>query len=95
MDYRTRRRSEYCVLSQKNPRAVKGVWNTHNIPDIYKEAASQHEHPYTKPIDLQNELMVPASHESDFVIDPAAGSLSVLEAAKNRQPTFLGYDLNG
>ena len=95
MGYRTRRRSEYCVVLQKQPRRAKGVWKIHTIPDVVQESASQREHPHTKPVDLQGELMAAVSHEGDFVIDPAAGSFSVLQAAKNRRRTFLGCDLNG
>ncbi len=95
MGYRTRRRGEYCVVLQKQPRKAKGVWKIHNIPDVVQETASQREHPHTKPVDLQGELMTAVSHEGDFVIDPAAGSFSVLQAAKNRRRTFLGCDLNG
>ena len=93
--YRTRRRAEYCVVLQKQPRKAKGVWKIHNITDVIQEQASQREHPHTKPVDLQGELMAAVSHEGDFVIDPAAGSFSVLQAARNRRRTFLGCDLNG
>ena len=95
MGYRTRRRAEYCVVLQKQPRRAKGVWKTHNIPDVVQERASQREHPHAKPVDLQGELMVAVSHEGDWVIDPAAGSFSVLEAARNCHRNFLGCDLNG
>ena len=95
MGYRTRRRAEYCVVLQKQPRRAKGVWKTHNIPDVAQERASQREHPHAKPVDLQGELMVAVSHEGDWVIDPAAGSFSVLEAARNCHRNFLGCDLNG
>ncbi len=80
---------------QKQPRKAKGFWKTHNIPDVVQERASQREHPHAKPVDLQGELMVAVSHEGDWVIDPAAGSFSVLEAARNRHRNFLGCDLNG
>ena len=95
MGYRTRRRAEYCVILQKQPRKAKGVWKIHNIPDVYKEAATKGDHPHTKPIDLQGELMAAVSQEGDFVIDPAAGSFSVLQAAKKHRRIFLGCDLNG
>ena len=95
MGYRTRRRAEYCVVLQKRPRKAKGVWKTHNIPDVIQERASQRDHPHAKPVDLQGALMAAVSHEGDFVIDPAAGSFSVLQAARNRRRTFLGCDLNG
>ena len=95
MGYRTRRQGEYCIVLQKQPRKAKGVWKVHNIPDVYQESVSQRDHPHAKPIDLQGELMAAVSHEGDFVIDPAAGSFSVLDAARNRRRTFLGCDLNG
>ena len=95
MGYRTRRRAEYCVVLQKRPRKAKGVWKIHNIPDVVQERASQRDHPHAKPVDLQGALMAAVSHGGDFVIDPAAGSFSVLQAARNRRRTFLGCDLNG
>lgn len=94
MGYRTRRRAEYCVVLQKQPRKAKGVWKIHNIPDVIHEKVSKKDHPHSKPVDLQGELMSAVSHEGDFVIDPAAGSFSVLQAARNRHRTFLGCDLN-
>lgn len=95
MGYRTRRRAEYCIVLQKQPRRAKGVWKVHNIPDVVPETASQREHPHAKPIELQGALISAVSHEGDYVIDPAAGSFSVLEAALDRRRAFLGCDLNG
>ncbi|WP_419737677.1 DNA methyltransferase [Ruegeria sp.] len=95
MGYRTRRRGEYCIVLQKQPRKAKGVWKIHNIPDVIQEQVSQRDHPHSKPIDIQGQLMAAVSHEGDFVIDPAAGSFSVLQAARNHGRTFLGCDLNG
>ena len=95
MGYRTRRRAEYCIILQKHPRRAKGVWKIHSIPDVVREKASQREHPHSKPVELQGDLIAAVSHEGDFVIDPAAGSFSVLEAASKRSRTFLGCDLNG
>ena len=34
MGYRTRRKSEYCLVLQKVPLRAKGVWRSHNIPDV-------------------------------------------------------------
>jgi len=95
MGYRTRRRAEYCVILQKQPRRAKGVWKVHNIPDVIQEQVSQNKHPHAKPIDLQRDLMSAVSDEGDFVIDPAAGSFSVLLAAQKCHRMFLGCDLNG
>ena len=95
MGYRTRRRAEYCIILQKQPRRAKGVWKVHNIPDVIQEQVSQREHPHAKPVDLQGKLLEAVSHEADYVIDPATGSLSVLKAAVNQRRNFLGCDLNG
>ena len=95
MGYRTRRRAEHCIILQKPPRKAKGVWKVHNIPDVVPEQVSQREHPHAKPTSLQGQLMAAVSHEGDFVIDPAAGSFSVLQAAREQRRNFLGCDLNG
>ncbi|MCY3828861.1 MAG: DNA methyltransferase [Rhodospirillaceae bacterium] len=95
MGYRTRRRAEYCIVLQKQPRKAKGVWKVHTIPDVVRETVSQREHPHAKPVDLQGELLAAVTHEGDYVLDPAAGSFSVLEAARLRRRNFLGCDING
>ena len=95
MGYRTRRRAEYCIILQKRPKRAKGVWMVHNIPDVVRESVSQKEHPHSKPVDLQGALLSAVTNEGDYVIDPAAGSFSVLDAARNHGRVFLGCDLNG
>lgn len=96
MGYRTRRRAEYCLVLQKWPRRAKGVWTNHTLADVVREpAVGKRGHPHAKPVDLQGELMAAVSHEGDVVIDPAAGSFSVLDAAISRARTFLGCDLEG
>lgn len=95
MGYRTRRTGEYCIVLQKEPRQAKGVWKVHNIPDVCHEPVLKAEHPHTKPVDLQGDLIMAVSNEGDYVIDPAAGSFSVLQAAQNRHRNFLGCDLEG
>lgn len=95
MGYRTRRRGEYCVVLQKKPRRAKGVWKEHTIPDVWKEPSCRRTHPHAKPVELQGALLAAVSNENDLVIDPAAGSFSVLEAARSRGRNFLGCDLLG
>jgi len=95
MGYRSRRVTEYCAVLQKQPRKAKGVWKIHTIPDTWREKAVKSEHPHAKPLDLQGELLAAVSNEGDYVIDPAAGSFSVLEAARLRHRNFLGCDLEG
>ena len=93
MGYRSRRVSEYCVVLQKHPRRAKGVWKIHNIRDVWLERTETKEHPHQKPIGLQGELIAAVSNEGDYVIDPAAGSFSVMEAALSKGRNFIGCDL--
>lgn len=92
MGYRSRRKSEYCLIIQKTPKRAKGVWKTHNIPDIWYEKVKK-VHPHTKPIELQRVLIEAVSEVDDIIIDPAAGGFSVLEACKLCNRNFLGGDL--
>lgn len=95
MGYRTRRLGEYLVVLQKGPRRAKGVWKVHNIPDVWHEEVKRNGHTHKKPVDLQGELIAAVSNEGDIVVDPAAGSFSVMEACKMRGRNFLGCDING
>ena len=95
MGYRTRRRAEYCVVLQKAPKRAKGVWTDHGITDVWPEKASQKEHPHAKPVGLQARLIEAVTQPGDLVVDPAAGSFSVLKAATDRNRLFLGCDLKG
>ena len=95
MGYRTRRSSEHLVVLQKKPRRAKGVWTIHTIPDVWAETVPRNGHTHRKPLELQGELIAAVSNPGDIVIDPAAGSFSVLEACQLRGRNFLGCDLNG
>ena len=94
MGYRTRRQAEYCLILQKSPTKAKGIWNDHGIPDVIFEKVSQKSHPHAKPVRLQQRLLCAVTQPGDTVIDPAAGSFSVLQAAHQSQRTFLGCDLH-
>lgn len=95
MGYRTRRVAEYCFVLQKYPRRAKGVWKIHTIPDVWREKITKKTHPHCKPVELQGQLIAAVSNEGDLVIDPAAGSFSVLDAAIDQDRVFLGCDLEG
>ncbi len=96
MGYRSRRRTEYCIVLQREPRKAKGVWKVHNIPDTWDEKVSNGSgHPHKKPIGLQGQLIAAVSNQGDIVIDPAAGDFTVMEAAHRHGRNFLGCDLNG
>ena len=95
MGYRTRRTSEYLVVLQKTPKRAKGVWSVHTIPDIWQEKATNSKNaPHRKPVRLQCELISAVTQPGDIVLDPAAGSFSVLDAANMRGRNFLGGDIH-
>ena len=95
MGYRTRRRAEYCMVLQKKPKRAKGIWTDHGIPDVWPEKSCQKIHPHAKPLELQKRLISAVTQPEDLIIDPAAGSFSVLEAAKSQNRNFLGCDIRG
>jgi site-specific DNA-methyltransferase (adenine-specific) len=92
MGYRTRRTAEYLVVVQKEPKRAKGVWSVHNIPDVWNEKQNTH-HAHAKPIKLQTALIEAVTKEGDVIIDPAAGSYSVMESAYTVKRNFIGCDL--
>ncbi len=94
MGYRTRRSSEYLVVLQKRPKKARHAWNDHTIPDVWAERA-QKVHPHAKPVELQRRLILAVTEPGDWVIDPAAGSYSVLAACEAAGRRFLGGDLLG
>jgi site-specific DNA-methyltransferase (adenine-specific) len=94
MGYRTRRMSEYCLVLQKTPLRAKGVWLVHDIPDVIEERLARRV-THAKPIKLQARLIEALTNPRDVVIDPAAGSYSVLEACRLSGRRFLGCDIGG
>ena len=96
MGYRTRRCSEYLIILQTLPRRAKNVWKVHNILDVWEEPVkSKNGHTHRKPVKLQSRLITAVSNENDVIVDPAAGSFSVMESANNAGRNFLGCDING
>lgn len=94
MGYRTRRYSEYLLILQKRPKRAKGVWQRHDIPDVWTETVAPRQcsiHP--KPVNLQAALIEAVTDAGDVVLDPAAGSYSVLTAALQAGRQFLGCDI--
>ena len=89
-----RHRSEFCVILQKEPRHAKGVWTLRNISDVWQEKIPRKTHPHNKPVDLQGEFIEAVTSPGDLVVDPAAGSFSVLDACRMRGRNFPGCDLS-
>ena len=94
MGYRTRRTSEYCLILQKKPLRAKGVWKAHDIPDVWNEKLPSRGG-HAKPVGLQSRLIDCLTNPGDVVIDPAAGTFTVLDACRATGRTFLGCDLEG
>ena len=93
MGYRTRRFCEFLMILQKQPRRAKGVWQIRNIPDFYEEKITHKKHTHQKPIELQSKMIEATTRENDIVIDPCAGSFSVMQACLNTGRKFLGCDI--
>ncbi|OHD53579.1 MAG: modification methylase [Spirochaetes bacterium GWF1_51_8] len=94
MGYRTRRQVEYLVVIQKEPQRAKGAWKKHDIPDVWSEKVKNSNHAHPKPIGLQKELILATSNENDIVLDPAAGTFSVMNAAIATNRRFIGCDIS-
>jgi|ERR1035437_1915944 site-specific DNA-methyltransferase (adenine-specific) len=95
MGYRTRRFSEYLIVLQKAPLRAKGVWKSHSIPDVWTEKIDKNDrsHTHAKPIGLQKTLIECVTNIGDIVVDPCAGSYSVMKAALAVERHFIGCDL--
>jgi site-specific DNA-methyltransferase (adenine-specific) len=95
LGYRTRKRSEYLVIFQKQPLRTKGIWKVHNIPDVWQEKIAVKNHTHSKPVELQKHLIEAVTGLDDIVVDPAAGGYSVLASANEVKRNFLGCDILG
>jgi site-specific DNA-methyltransferase (adenine-specific) len=94
MGYRTRRTSEHCVVLQKTPLRAKGIWKSHDIPDVVDEKLAVR-FAHAKPVQLQARLIECLTNPGEIVLDPAAGTYSVMEACQRTERHFLGCDLLG
>ena len=94
MGYRSRRSSEYLMVFQKKPLRAKGVWTRHDIPDVWVEKVTT-KTTHAKPTGLQQALIEAVTAPGDLVLDPAAGTFSVLDACRESGRNFLGCDING
>ena len=92
MGYRTRRKSEYLIVIQKEPLKAKSTWKDHSLGDVWVEKTNKN-HPHSKPILLQSRLIKAVTEEGDIVVDPASGGYSVFEACKLTCRQFLGGDI--
>lgn len=92
MGYRSRRRSEYLIVVQKEPRKAKSTWILHDIPDVWEEKIEKI-HPHSKPVELQKKLILATTTEDDLICDPASGGYSVFKACQEVNRNFIGCDI--
>jgi site-specific DNA-methyltransferase (adenine-specific) len=92
MGYRTRHCAEYLLIFQKPPIRAKGIWQVHNIPDVWAEPMDK-SHPHAKPVGLMEKLILAVTNPGDVIIDPAAGGYNVLRATQNTDRRFIGCDI--
>lgn len=92
MGYRSRRRSEYLVILQKEPRKAKSTWVLHDIPDVWEEKIEK-SHPHSKPIELQKKLILATTTSDDLICDPASGGYSIFKACQELKRDFIGCDI--
>ena len=93
MGYRTRRCVEYLLIIQQPPFRVDAGWRKREIPDVWTERVSRNGAVHPKPVNLQAALIEAVAEAGDVVLDPAAGSYSVMTAAHQAGRRFLGCDV--
>ena len=100
MGKRTRRRCEHAMFFQKAPHVIRAkqlvTWKTMPcIADVWSEPIKNKVHPHQKPFGLQKAVIEATTEPGDVVIDPVAGSFSVMRAAHACGRRFLGGDILG
>lgn len=92
MGKRSRRRGDYLLVLQKPP-VVARTWKDHAIPSRWPEKVDRAVHPHVKPISLIGRLIAAVTAPGDLIVDPAAGSFTVMHAALQLGRNFTGGDL--
>lgn len=95
LGHKTRYTMEFLMIAQKVVAGRAREWQERDMPDIWRERKSNKVHPHAKPIGLQTNLIRAATSPDEVVIDPCAGTYSVLEACRMAGRNFLGGDLFG
>jgi site-specific DNA-methyltransferase (adenine-specific) len=93
MGKRSRRRGDYLLVLQRPPIKAGATWRDHAIPSRWAEKVNRSIHPHIKPIGLITRLIAATTQPGDVVVDPAAGSFVVMQAALRLGRNFIGCDL--
>jgi site-specific DNA-methyltransferase (adenine-specific) len=92
MGKRARWRGDNLLILQKPPISATG-WKDHGISDRWPEKVDRKIHPHIKPIGLITRLIGAVTETGDLIVDPAAGSFVVMQAALGLKRNFIGCDL--
>jgi site-specific DNA-methyltransferase (adenine-specific) len=96
MGYRSRRRGEHLIILQKPPIKARATWRSMpSIPDVWQEKITNKIHAHQKPFELQRAIIEATTNPGDVVIDPVAGSFSLMACAHACGRRFLGGDIMG
>lgn len=66
-------------------------WNINQVKNVSKK---DNPHPCPIPYELAERLVLLTTNENDLVIDPFAGSGTILLAAKNHGRRYLGFEID-
>lgn len=66
-------------------------WNINQVKNVSKK---NNPHPCPIPYELAEKLVLLTTNEGDLVIDPFAGSGTILLAAKNNDRQYLGFEID-
>ena len=97
MGKRTRRRGDYLLIIQKPP-ITPSTWRDRGIPSCWPEKIDLKTYPrkhcpHAKPTGLIARLISALTNRGDLVVDPAAGSFTVMHAAHALGRDFIGCDI--
>ncbi len=95
LGHRSRSSAEFVMVLQKKPKRVKGCWSRRDIRSVWEEKVNAKSHTHAKPMELQKALIDATTQPGDLVLDPCAGSFSVMDAALETGRHFIGCDLDG
>src|SRR5262249_18043417 len=93
MGKRSRRRGDYLLVYQKAPIRAGTTWRDHGISSRWPEKVDRSLLPHVQPIALIPRLLAATTHPGALTTDRAAGSFTVLPAARQLGRNFIGCDL--
>ena len=65
-------------------------WNINQVKNVSKK----HSHPCPIPLELAERIILTTTEEGDTIVDPFAGSGTILIAAKKHNRNFIGFEIS-